>query len=342
MTPTKTSELETVFWQLGYGYGSGIGLLVLLESIKVGLKHKENIALIENMQQALERGLSLTSAFKEHNKLCGDLIVALFEIGEKSGQMQETCQLCAKELRQRSEFYNTLIKALIYPCFLLFATLIVFVVIAVFVIPEFADIYRELNANLNFSTKALLSLSEILFSYYWQILFCILGIIGICWIGLSRKAYRDSLLFHTPFVNTILKDYELYRYFVGLHYLLKSQVPFEESLRICNGLVSNTCMKHQLAFVLDSILRGIPFSESLLESEVEIANIGLLSSAEQSGALDQALGLNAEFYKRRYQLALQYITILTEPAATMCIGTLVAWIAFAIISPMWDMLLIAV
>ncbi|RDU72532.1 type II secretion system F family protein [Helicobacter aurati] len=336
----KIDELENVFWQLGFGYGSGIGLLQLLESIKGNLKYKENIALLESMQSSLERGLSLTSAVKEHKRLCGDLVVALFQIAEKSGKMQEICQLCAKELRQQNEFYRIIIKAMVYPCFLLLTTLIVFIVVSLFVIPEFAAIYRDLDATLGLSSRIIIYIGETFSFYYSQIVLCLLLIVGALWAFFSRKIVRDKLLFGLPIVNAILRDYELYRYFLGMHYFLKSQVPFEESLQICTGLVGNIILKHELFFVLDSIRRGIPFSESLRELQIEIANIGLLINAEQSGTLDKALALNAEFYKRRYNNTLQYISILVEPIAVMCVGALVAWIAFAVVSPIWELLVI--
>lgn len=334
----RTTELETIFWQLGFGYGSGIGLLDLLESIKNNLTHEENIAFVDSMQVALEKGNPLTSAIDKHRKLCGDLVVALFHIAEKSGKMQEMCQLCAKELQQQSEFYRVVLKALIYPCFLLISTFLVFMVISLFVIPQFAAIYKDIGATLGLSSRIVIYIGEAVSFYYVQILIFILIAIGIVWSFLSRKLVRDKLMFSCPIVRDIVKDYELYRYFLGLHYFLKSQVPFDESLRICNKLVGNIILKHEISFVLDSINNGIPFSQSLHDSQVGIANMGLIRSAEKSGKLYKALELNAEFYKKRYNNALQYISILIEPIAIMLVGIFVAWVAFAVVSPMWELL----
>ena len=249
----RITELETIFWQLGFGYDSGIGLLDLLESIKSNLTHDENIAFVDSMQVALDKGNPLTSAINEHRKLCGDLVVALFHIAEKSGKMQEMCQLCAKELQQQGEFYRVVFKSLIYPCFLIISTFLVFMAVSLFVIPQFASIYKDMGATLGLSSRMVIYIGEAVSLYYVQILIFILLMIGIVWSFFSRKLIRDRLVLSCPILRDIIKDYELYRYFLGLHYFLKSQVPFDESLSICNKLVANIILRHEISFVLDTV-----------------------------------------------------------------------------------------
>ena len=146
----------------------------------------------------------------------------------------------------------------------------------------------------------------------------------------------------TPILNTIVIDYELYRYFLGLHYFIKSQITFEKSIETCNELIDNMYLKGKFSCITDLLHRGIPLSKALEEIDIHIANLVLLQSGEKSGTLDQALQLNAEFYKRRYKHTLQTLHTLIEPFATMIMGLFVAWLVFSIVSPMWGLLEVAV
>ncbi|RDU65717.1 type II secretion system F family protein [Helicobacter didelphidarum] len=339
---SRDYELMNIFWQLGFGFGSGLNILVILESIKSGLHYKENITLLDSMLVALNGGDPISKALKQHANLCGDLIVALFEIGEKSGKMQEICELCTTELQQKNDFTHTMRKALIYPSILGFALLCVFVIIAVFVIPEFAQIYMELDAELPLSTQGILIISSFINNYYIEIFISIFMITFVIKMLFAKKAIQDKIILQIPILNQIVLDYELYRYFLGLHYFLQSRVPFDKSVVYCNNFMGNMYIKDKFSSVFHILHNGYPLSYALQEINLNIANLALLKSGEKSGSLDKALFINAEFYKKRYKQTLQTLNILVEPIATIIMGLFVSWLAFSVVSPMWKLLEVAI
>lgn len=342
MPSSKTRELENIFWQLGFGFNSGLHIITVLESIKEGLYHKDNIMFLESMLSSLYQGDTLSKALKEHSAICGSFVVALFEIGEKSGYLSQTCELCAKELGQKNEFLDSIRKALLYPSILGFALVCVFIILSFFVIPEFGQIYNDLDTNLPLSTESIIIVSRFLHDFFFEIIIGFIFILFVYILLLKNKMYRDKMIIITPILNTIVIDYELYRYFLGLHYFIKSQITFEKSIETCNELIDNMYLKGKFSCITDLLHRGIPLSRALEEIDIHIANLVLLQSGEKSGTLDQALQLNAEFYKRRYKHTLQTLHTLIEPFATMIMGLFVAWLVFSIVSPMWGLLEVAV
>ncbi len=337
----KIYELEGIFWQLGFGYSSGLNLIVILESIKDGLHYKENILLLQTMINNLNNGNTLSDALKKHVKLCGNLIVSIFEIGEKSGFLQEICDICAKEIAYKNEFLESLYKALIYPCILGFTFILVFIILSLFVIPEFAQIYDDLNATLPFSTQLMLSVSSLINNYIFEIIAILCCFLLILYAIFKKKTIRDSILIRSAFIKNIIIDYELYVYFLGLHYFLKSQVPFETSIEKCNELIENSVLKNKFSPLIDMLNSGIPLSQALNKLDIQISNISLLQSGEKSGMLDKTLYLNSMFYKKRFSKSLQIFQILMQPISTIIMGLLITWIAFGIVSPMWQLLEIA-
>ncbi len=338
----KAQELESIFWQLGFGYASGLHLIVVMQSIKEGLYFKDNIALLESMIYALQQGNTLSSALEKHVHLCGNLVLALFAIGEKSGFLQETCELCAKEIAQKNEYMQSLRKAMIYPCILALTFLCVFLILAFFVIPEFAQIYKDLGANLPLSTDIILTLCIFLQVHIFEIFACIGVFSLLCYILLRQKVLKDRILLHLPFFNNVMIDYQLYIYFLGLHYFLKSKISFIASIEQCNALLHNSILRQKFMPLNNMLQNGIPLSQAFKLLDLQIANIALLQSGEQSGMLDKTLELNAIFYKQRFIQSLQTLQILMQPFATMVIGVLIAWLAYSIVAPMWQLLEIAI
>lgn len=335
---SKTRELERIFWQLGFSYTSGLPLIAILQSIKSELYFEENISLLQSMLHALEQGNTLSSALQKHEKLCGNLVLALFAIGEKSGFLQETCELCAKAIAQKNEYKSALKKAMIYPCVLAFSFIAVFIILAFFVIPEFAGLYEELGANLPLSTSIILKLCTFLQAYIFEICVCIVALILLGTAFLRQKKLKDRILLRLPFFSRVVIDYQLYIYFLGLHYFLKSRVPFMTSVEQCAKLLHNSVLHEKFMPLKTMLNNGIPLSQAFSNLDIQIANIALLKSGEQSGMLDKALELNAVFYKNNFTQSLQTLQILMQPIATMAIGILIAGLAYSIVSPMWQLL----
>lgn len=338
----KLDELENIFWQLGFGINSSLGLIALLESIREGLHFREHIALLDSIIQTLNGGESISVALKKHTKVCGNLVVVLFEIGEKSGKMSEMCELCAREIRAKNEFVQSMIKAMIYPCLLLVSCVVAFFILSLFVVPEFANIYGELNSSLPASTRYILAISGFLSEYFVQIVIFFIIFVSFVAALFSKKVMKDRILLNIPIINRILLDYELYRYFLGLYYFLSSKVDFLQSIEICNSLVNNVMIKESFKPVIDYLNGGHALSYAFSHIDIEIANISLLKSGEESGAFDKSLQLNYEFYKKRYKKALESLSIIIEPLITILMGLFITFLAFSVVSPMWQLLEIAV
>lgn len=338
----KTQELERIFWQLGFSYTSGLHLISILYSIKEELYFKDNIVLVQSMIHALEKGDSLSSALKKHVNICGSLVVALFSIGEKSGFLQETCELCAKEISQKNTYMQALRNAMIYPLLLVVSFLCVFFMLSFFVIPEFAILYKELDTNLPLITEIVLKICNFLQTYIFEIIAFILFFIILCVVFLSKKIMRDRILLHIPFLNHVIIDYWLYIYFLGLHYFLKSKVPFLESIMQCEKLINNGVLQQKISSLSYMLNKGMPLSKALSEVDIKIANIALLQSGEQSGMLDKALELNARFYKDRFTQSLKTLQILSQPFATIVMGIFIIVLAYSIVAPMWQLLEVAI
>lgn len=338
----KLNELENIFWQLGFGINSNLGLIQILESIRTNLHYKDHIILLDSIIAGLNGGEAISSGLKKHSKICGNLVVVLFEIGEKSGNLKEMCELSAKEIKQKNEFIHSIYKALIYPCILVISCVIAFFILSIYVLPEFAQMYKEMQTNLPKSTELIISMTNLISQYFSQIIIFFITLIFLIVILLRKKILRDKILLCIPIFNRILLDYELYRYFLGLYYFLTSKVSFLESINICNSLVNNASLKAKFAPTIDFLNKGHPLSFAFSNLDIEIANIALLQSGEKGGAFDKALQLNYEFYKKRYTQSLQNISTLIEPLITIVMGLFITWLAFSVVSPMWQLLEVVV
>ena len=333
-------ELENVFWQLGFNYGNGFDLIATFKAIREGLSHKENIELIDTILETLNGGENISVALKKHREVCGNLVIALFEIGEKSGNVKEICGICAKEIGSKNKFYSSIRRAFIYPIILLLAFLVVFAIISIFVIPEFIQIYDSLGEKLPLSTQYVLFISNALNNHLLELLSALLFVFAGLGYLFKIKSFRDMVLLKTPVIGNLIADYESYRYFLGLYYLLKSGTPFDKSVQTCHELIGNLHIKNEFSPVNDFLHKGKPLSEAFesITKHVSIDNLSLIKSGESGGKLDSALILNAKFYKKKYKQSLKAIKTLVEPVATIIMGIFITWLTFSVVSPMWQLL----
>ena len=105
-------------------------------------------------------GDSFGEAISKHPKIFPPIYVALIRIGETSGALVTVLEALAAE-RQRAEALSRRISdALRYPAFLLFAAGAVLLFFLNFVLPQFANVFRDFDAKLDPVLTTFLRLSD--------------------------------------------------------------------------------------------------------------------------------------------------------------------------------------
>src|SRR6185503_12501681 len=190
--------------------------------------------------------------------------------------------------------------AMIYPTTIIGVAFMVVVFMLTFVIPTFAQMFKNLGADLPLPTQIVLWMSDFMLAYWWAVGLAVAGaVFGI------RAYYRtdageaniDALLLKVPVFGTLLRKVAVARFTRTFGTLVSSGVPILEGLRITAKTAGNRVVEKAVMQCRAAVTAGKTLSEPLKASGVFPPMVTqMISVGEQTGALDAMLSKIADFY----------------------------------------------
>ena len=180
-------------------------------------------------------GESFGEAISKHPKIFPPIYVALIRIGETSGALVTVLEALAAERQRAEALARRISDALRYPAFLLFAAGAVLLFFLNFVLPQFANIFRDFDAKLDPVLATFLRLSDLMRSNGQTIAAVSLVSLLAGWFILRRRSTRGPLvraLARLPIVRPIMDYHRTGLFCRNLSLMLSSGVMLTSALRI--------------------------------------------------------------------------------------------------------------
>lgn len=291
---------------------------------------------------SLQNGESLSEAISPFEKIFTPMGVALLQAGIKGGKLPSILQILSEYFHHIATTRQNLTKALFYPAFVLLSTILAFVFIAYFVIPEFSELFLSFGVELPFSSKSLIFASQILqdFGVYMLLFVCL----AVAFVAQGMRAKNHiyfalhRYILDAPLMGKIVLYRDLWVYFLSFLHLYEAGVDFDTTLKVAPNAIQNPHLKHELSLALTRVKNGKNIYEAFSPCPHIESNIKhFLSIAQQSGELAKMLNLCTKYYKNRYEQLSAKILAYIEPFSTIIIALLVAWLAFGIFLPIWEL-----
>jgi general secretion pathway protein F len=281
-------------------------------------------------------GESFGEAISKHPKVFPPIYVALIRIGETSGALVTVLEALAAE-RQRSEALSRRVSdALRYPAFLLFAAGAVLLFFLNFVLPQFANVFRDFDAKLDPVLTIFLRLSEFMRANGQTITVVVLvGLLAV-WVILRRRSARGPLvraLARLPIVRPIMDYHRTGRFCRGLGLMLSSGVMLPSALRILVDTMGATGTPEQWSNIVDKVRHGGKLSDALTATRaLPPMAIRTLRLGEESGQLATLAGRVADFYEAKLQRSLDRAIGIVGPLAIIVISLIVGGLIVSVMT----------
>src|SRR5579871_6366768 len=127
-------------------------------------------------------GESFGESVSQHPRIFPPVYVALIRVGETSGALVTILDALAAERLRAEAIRRRLTDALRYPAFLLFGAAAVLIFFLMFVLPQFASLFRDFNAKPDWMLASFLAVSEFLRSNLDVVGAAALLILGAGWL----------------------------------------------------------------------------------------------------------------------------------------------------------------
>jgi type IV pilus assembly protein PilC len=116
-------------------------------------------ATLQTLRDEVNAGQSLHSAFQKHPQIFNQHYCSLLSAGESAGILDSILDRLADTLEAQAALKAKLKNALIYPASILTIAALVLVVILLWVVPVFEDVFKSMGASLPWATQLLIDLS---------------------------------------------------------------------------------------------------------------------------------------------------------------------------------------
>jgi type II secretory pathway component PulF len=334
------SDVSIFTRQLGGMIRAGVPILRALNTIAGQTENSRLQAVVGDLEAAIRDGSMLSERMRSYPKLFPDLYVNMVESGE-SGGVLDTMLFRLAEAREKEEENRRKVQAaMAYPLLVaVVGGLTVFVLLAFFM-PRVMGLFKG-QENLPMPTRILLGVSGF-FSHNWYwMLFALLFV----WVVFQRLAalekgrlFVDRLVLRLPLIGRFSRDVDLARFSRTFALLIDSGVTIERVLSLSAKSIHNAVLRDALEGVKEKTLRqGVPLSEGIKESEFFPAFVGnMLAVGEETGHIDDALNEVARFYEAGIERQSRMMTALVEPVLLLVVGTVVGFIVFAMLLPIFN------
>jgi len=334
------ADLTLFCRQLATLLGAGVTILKSLDIITKQVVSKRLYAVVLDLQKNMEAGLSFHEAMVRHPKVFSDLWVNLVESGEASGNLAVVLSRLATYLEKDAEFKGRVISALIYPGILMSAGLGALFLMAVKIVPTFAEIFKGFKIELPLLTKILLMVSDFLRFNMMAILLVIGGAIFAFKKYVNTKAGRrnfENFQLKMPVLGEFFMALSVERFSSEMSTLLESGVPILYSLEISERSVGNLVMADVIRKIKEDVREGKSLREPLESSAFfDPMFIQMVSIGEEIGELPQMFKKINTFYQEYCEVFLTRFVAMFEPFILIFIGGVIGIMITGIFLPIFE------
>jgi len=290
----------------------------------------------------VNQGTTLGSAMRRWPMVFDRLMVSMVEAGEAGGVLDETLRRLAKLQEDVAKLQNQIKGALGYPVAVLFIAIAVFLGMTIFIIPQFADIFKSLGAELPAFTQMLVDLSSFLRSPEYML--PIIAVIALAVFLFSRyydtpvgRMGVDRVLLKIPLFGDLILKSATAQFCRTYSALSRAGVPILQALEILKQTSGNAAVQEALDRAKNDVQEGISLSKSLLSKQIfpDMA-LSMLAIGEETGEMDAMLSKVADFYEEEVGLIVKNLTAMLEPAMIVLVGGIVGAILVAMYLPMFS------
>ncbi len=337
----KIKELAIFCRQFATMSSAGIPLLQCLNILTHQTEAKNLREILQNVVLEIEKGKSLSEAFKEHKNNFPDLFINMLAAGELSGTLDQSLSRLALHFEKDHELREKIRSAMTYPIFVGGMAFVAMIFLIVFVVPIFVDIFNSVGAVLPLPTRIVIGISTAV-THFWYLFVTLLP---AAFFALKRfcatekgKSIVDNLILKMPILGQMNHKLIVARFSRTLSTLLRSGVPLMQSLETLEKVVGNSIAAKEIAAARQSIKEGEKMAPVMMKSKIfPPMAVNMISIGEESGALDELLEKLAIFYEQDVEYIVARFSSLIEPIMIAVVGVMIAFIAISIYLPLFQL-----
>ena len=321
---------------------SGIPLSESITVLEDQTRNSSFKKILNSLSASIQNGASLEKSLSAFPGVFDTLYRSIIHIGEQSGTLETNLDYLASQLSKNYEFRKKVQSALLYPSLVLFTGAGVGSFVSLFVLPQLVDLFASLGTDLPASTRFLLFFAGIMKSYGVLIIPSFFGLVFLFGVFIRLPVIRPAwhrFLLSLPLFGIFFTNVQIAGFTRNLGLMLKSGIPIAPALHSCALSADNLVFRGYIFNLEKAVTHGKSISEELKSKSykhVPFIVSRLFGVGERSGKLDETLLYLADFFEEEVDDMTKNLSTLIEPLLLFLIAGMVLFLAFSIISPIYN------
>lgn len=296
---------------------------------------------LRKLSKDLAGGKSLTLSMQEQSDIYSSLFISMVNVGENTGRLEDVFKQLADYYSMEYETRKRISAAMRYPTLVILFIAAAMVVLNIFVIPVFSQMFAKFGVDLPLTTRILIGTSNF-FVQYWPIMAGVAVALPILirW-SLNKKSVRlawDRVKLRLPVMGSIIDRSLLGRFSRSFSLMLQSGVPLNLALSLVAEAIDNKFLEERILDMRRQIEQGNSLSTVTTQSKMFTPLVlQMFAVGDETGRVEELLQEAADYYEREVDYDLKSLTAKIEPILLIFVAVIVAILALGIFTPMWDM-----
>jgi type IV pilus assembly protein PilC len=335
----KLKDIAIMARQLATMIGAGLSLLRAMSILVEQTENKALAAVLAEVRGDVETGRSFSAALGRHPKVFPPIMINMVKAGEVGGFLDEVLVSVAENFEKEVALRAKIKSAMTYPVVVFFIAVLGVAAMLLFIVPVFANMFKDLGGELPLPTQILVTLSNIL---KFGFPFIIGGIIGVSFWWKRNKHKRsvrervEPLYLKMPVFGGLTQKIAVARFSRNFGAMVHSGVPILQALDIVGQASGNVVIEDATRAVQDSVRRGDSLAGPLAQHKVfPPMVVQMIAVGEDTGALDDMLNKIADFYDQEVESTTEQLTSLIEPLMIAVLGGIIGGMVIALYMPIF-------
>ena len=341
-TKILPADISIFARQLATMMDSGVPLVQSFEIIGKGHENKGMSDLLFAIKNDIEGGTTLSEALAKHPLQFDELFCNLVQAGEHAGILDSILDKIATYKEKTEAIKKKIKKAMTYPIAIMVVAFVITVILLIFVIPQFEQLFAGFGADLPAMTKFVVAMSRWMQDWWWAVLIVIFGTIKTASEAKKRsKAFNiflDKYLLKAPVVGMILHKAAIARFARTLSTMFAAGVPLVEAMDSVSGAVGNVVYKEAVIKMRDEVSTGTQINVAMKAANLfPHMVVQMVAIGEEAGSVDAMLAKVADFYEAEVDDSVDNMTALLEPIIMAFLGVVIGGLVIAMYLPIFQM-----
>jgi type IV pilus assembly protein PilC len=326
--------------QMATMISSGLSLLKALSILASQTENKKLAGILQQVTVDVETGGSLSDAFAKHPVDFPPLMINMIRAGETGGFLEGALESLAVNYEKESKLRSAIKSAMAYPTMVLVMSFVAVILMLLFIVPVFKDMFEGMGSSLPVPTQMLVTVSE---NMWWITpLLAIALIAGSVWWQANKNtdAVRrtiDPIKLKAPVFGQLVRKIAIARFTRNFANMISGGVPILTALNVVGETSGNWVIAQATQRIAESVRTGQSITKPLAQESVfPPMVVQMMAVGEDSGSLDTMLMKIADFYDDEVERATAALTSLIEPLLIAFLGVVVGGMIVALYLPIFN------